>query len=135
MSDPLGAKLEFLDEQSQYNWRVGTGFHDPGDIEAHKMAANRTYLLVDVWGYSFSADKESRQTPEATLTCLRPVPQKRIVSNTTTATSSTGTATSTKTGSTTASTSTSTGSASSKGKRSKYEVVLSYISLLLLAVI
>lgn len=77
MSDDEIAKVEAVDVQHPWNWRMGTGYHDPGDTSAYEAAADRTYLLVDVWGYSPSAAKDSRQTPDATLTCLRPKPVKQ----------------------------------------------------------
>ncbi|RHZ55468.1 hypothetical protein CDV55_101642 [Aspergillus turcosus] len=55
-------------EQQQYSWRIGTGYHDPGDARAYALAANRTYLVATVWGYSQSA--RSRQVPEVSFGCL-----------------------------------------------------------------
>ncbi|KJK65772.1 hypothetical protein P875_00022190 [Aspergillus parasiticus SU-1] len=42
-------------EQQQYSWRIGTGYHDPGDARASALAANRTYLVATVWGYNQGA--------------------------------------------------------------------------------
>jgi hypothetical protein len=70
MSDKAQSKLMAVDEQNQYNWRMGTGFHDKGDKLAYELASNRTYLIADVWGYSSKLQKESRRTPEVTFTCL-----------------------------------------------------------------
>jgi hypothetical protein len=62
------APVQTSKEQQQYSWRIGTGYHDPGDTRAYASAANRTYLLATVWGYS--QDSESRQVPEVSLSCL-----------------------------------------------------------------
>jgi hypothetical protein len=58
-------------EESEVNWRIGTNFLDKGSKVAYQLASNRTYLIVDVWGYSkkLSGGGEKR-TPDATLTCL-----------------------------------------------------------------
>ncbi|KAJ5773846.1 hypothetical protein N7457_008742 [Penicillium paradoxum] len=76
MSDDEIAKVDAVDVQHPWNWRMGTGYHSPGNTAPREAAAERTYLLVDVWGYSPSADEDTRQTPNATLTCLRPEPVK-----------------------------------------------------------
>ncbi|KAE8318270.1 hypothetical protein BDV41DRAFT_572260 [Aspergillus transmontanensis] len=46
-------------EQQQYSWRIGTGYHDPGDARAYALAANRTYLVATVWGYSQTTSRLS----------------------------------------------------------------------------
>ncbi|EEP79267.1 predicted protein [Uncinocarpus reesii 1704] len=55
-------------EQQLYSWRIGTGYHDPGDARAYALAANRTYLVATVWGYSQSA--KSIKVPEVSFGCL-----------------------------------------------------------------
>lgn len=50
---------------------MGTGFHDLGDRNAYQTAANRTFLVATVWGYSASADKAKIQTPDVSLACLQ----------------------------------------------------------------
>jgi hypothetical protein len=70
LADKSSFKAMAVDEQSQFNWRIGTGFHDKGDKGAYEIASNRTYLVVDVWGYSKKLSQGSRRVPEATLTCL-----------------------------------------------------------------
>ncbi|KAB8211039.1 hypothetical protein BDV34DRAFT_220209 [Aspergillus parasiticus] len=55
-------------EQQQYSWRIGTGYHDPGDARAYALAANRTYLVATVWGYSQS--EKHIQVPEVSFGCL-----------------------------------------------------------------
>ncbi|KAE8140450.1 hypothetical protein BDV38DRAFT_239719 [Aspergillus pseudotamarii] len=55
-------------EQQQYSWRIGTGYHNPGDASAYALAANRTYLVATVWGYSQSA--KHIQAPEVSFGCL-----------------------------------------------------------------
>ncbi|KAK2590718.1 hypothetical protein QQS21_011589 [Conoideocrella luteorostrata] len=57
-------------EQNAYSWRIGTGYHGHGDARAYEVAANRTYLVVTVWGYSRSS--KSSQTPEVSFGCLSP---------------------------------------------------------------
>ncbi|KAE8418056.1 hypothetical protein BDV36DRAFT_295461 [Aspergillus pseudocaelatus] len=44
--------LQTNKKQQQYSWRIGTGYHDPGDARAYGLAANRTYLVATAWGYS-----------------------------------------------------------------------------------
>ncbi|KAB8266985.1 hypothetical protein BDV30DRAFT_244753 [Aspergillus minisclerotigenes] len=60
--------LQTNKEQQQYSWRIGTGYHDPGDARAYALAANRTYLVATVWGYSQS--DEHIQVPEVSVGCL-----------------------------------------------------------------
>jgi len=55
-------------DQQRYTWRIGTGYHDPGDARAYELAANRTYLIANVWGYSQSS--KSKQVPEVSFGCL-----------------------------------------------------------------
>ncbi|KAE8556894.1 hypothetical protein EYB25_001600 [Talaromyces marneffei] len=55
-------------EQQQYSWRIGTGYHDPRDASAYALAANRTYLIATVWGYS--QDSKLVQVPEVSFSCL-----------------------------------------------------------------
>jgi hypothetical protein len=59
-----------VDEESEANWRIGTGYHDKGSKIAYEMALNRTYLIVDVWGYSSKLSGGDKRVPDATLTCL-----------------------------------------------------------------
>lgn len=80
--------METVDEQGLHDWRIGTGYGERGKISAYEDAANRTFLVVDVWGYGYSADKEIRQAPRAGLTCLRPKQVKPTSSSTTTAAAS-----------------------------------------------
>ena len=80
MADKVQSKLIAIDEQDQYNWRIGTGFHDKGDTAAYRAATNRTYLVVNVWGYSDKLRRESRRVPEATLTCISARNQDAITS-------------------------------------------------------
>ncbi|KAE8365721.1 hypothetical protein BDV27DRAFT_156603 [Aspergillus caelatus] len=62
------APVQTNKEQQQYSWRIGTGYHDPGDASAYALAANRTYLVATVWGYSQSA--MHIQVPEVSFGCL-----------------------------------------------------------------
>ncbi|KAF2664290.1 hypothetical protein BT63DRAFT_460595 [Microthyrium microscopicum] len=70
MADAAQAKLLAVDEQNQNNWRIGTGYHDKGSQAAYDTANNRTFLLVNVWGYSEKLPQGNRKTPDATLSCL-----------------------------------------------------------------
>ncbi|KAE8327991.1 hypothetical protein BDV39DRAFT_204394 [Aspergillus sergii] len=80
-------------EQQQYSWRIGTGYHDPGDARAYALAANRTYLVATVWGYSES--EKHIQVPEVSFGCLSsgasniPLPPASPSSTTTTTSQST----------------------------------------------
>ncbi|KAF5858683.1 hypothetical protein ETB97_003898 [Aspergillus alliaceus] len=80
-------------EQHQYSWRIGTGYHNPGDARAYALAANRTYLVATVWGYSQSATPI--RVPEVSFGCLSsgasyiPPPPAPPLSTTTTTTAST----------------------------------------------
>ncbi|KND86424.1 hypothetical protein TOPH_08950 [Tolypocladium ophioglossoides CBS 100239] len=56
--------------QQQYSWRIGTGYHDPGDARAYAIAANRTYLVATVWGYSKKADPKAIKIPKVSFACL-----------------------------------------------------------------
>ncbi|KAE8378398.1 hypothetical protein BDV26DRAFT_292215 [Aspergillus bertholletiae] len=55
-------------EPSLYDWYIGTGYHDPGDVRAYTAATNRTYLVGTVWGYSKTS--KNTQVPEVTFSCL-----------------------------------------------------------------
>ncbi|GIJ88326.1 hypothetical protein Asppvi_007246 [Aspergillus pseudoviridinutans] len=68
LADPALGPVQTSKEQQQYSWRIGTGYHDPGDARAYAMAANRTYLVATVWGYSQSA--KSSQVPGVSFACL-----------------------------------------------------------------
>ncbi|KAB8256150.1 hypothetical protein BDV32DRAFT_153585 [Aspergillus pseudonomiae] len=80
-------------EQQQYSWRLGTGYHHPGDPRAYDLAANRTYLVATVWGYSENA--KTIQVPEVSFGCLSsgaggvPSPSPSPSSTTTATTAST----------------------------------------------
>ncbi|OQE16158.1 hypothetical protein PENSTE_c025G09779 [Penicillium steckii] len=59
----------FMDkEQSQYSWRIGTGYHEPGESPQYGWASNRTYLVATVWGYG--PQISSHHTPEVSLACI-----------------------------------------------------------------
>ncbi|KAH7348908.1 hypothetical protein BKA65DRAFT_372083, partial [Rhexocercosporidium sp. MPI-PUGE-AT-0058] len=96
--------------QQPYSWRIGTQYHEPGSAKAYEMAANRTYLVATVWGYSSTASSSIRKTPEVSFGILSsgaayvPPPP---VTNTTTSASSTSTASSTVSKSTASTTSSS----------------------------
>ena len=96
--------------QQPYSWRIGTQYHEPGSAKAYEMAANRTYLVATVWGYSSTASSSIRKTPEVSFGILSsgaayvPPPP---VPNTTTSASSTSTASSTVSKSTASTTSSS----------------------------
>ncbi|KAE8162608.1 hypothetical protein BDV40DRAFT_264728 [Aspergillus tamarii] len=62
------APVQTSKEQQPYSWRIGTGYHDPGDARAYALAANRTYLIATVWGYGQSA--MHIQAPEVSFGCL-----------------------------------------------------------------
>jgi hypothetical protein len=93
LADPALAPVQTSKDQQQYSWRIGTGYHDPGDATAYALAANRTYLVATVWGYSQSA--MSSQVPEVSFGCLSsgaayvPPPPAPPSSTTTTTTAST----------------------------------------------
>ncbi|GAM42378.1 hypothetical protein TCE0_044f16297 [Talaromyces pinophilus] len=46
LANTILAPVQTSKEQQQYSWRIGTGYHDPGDARAHASAANRTYLIA-----------------------------------------------------------------------------------------
>lgn len=78
---------------------MGTGYHDPGSALAYQMAANRTYLVATVWGYSRGA--KNQKTPDVSFGCVSPgdayVPPPTTTSTSTTTTPTpTSTPTSTK---------------------------------------
>ncbi|KAH8897252.1 hypothetical protein GQ53DRAFT_803287 [Thozetella sp. PMI_491] len=56
--------------QQPYSWRIGTQYHAPGSAEAYAIAANRTFLVATVWGYSASAGSGVRKTPDVSFACL-----------------------------------------------------------------
>ncbi|KAL7902431.1 hypothetical protein HDV63DRAFT_410161 [Trichoderma sp. SZMC 28014] len=68
IADTTLGPLQTNKEQQQYSWRIGTGYHNPGDAGAYALAANRTYLIATVWGYSKAA--KSIQVPEVSFNCL-----------------------------------------------------------------
>lgn len=47
---------------------MGTGYHDPGDARGYTLAANRSYLIATVWGYSQQAS--AKTVPVVTFACL-----------------------------------------------------------------
>lgn len=55
-------------EQQQDSWRMGTGYHAPGNARSYALAANRTYLIATVWGYSQQAS--AKTVPAVTFACL-----------------------------------------------------------------
>ncbi|KAL7923816.1 hypothetical protein ACQKWADRAFT_325559 [Trichoderma austrokoningii] len=70
IADTTLGPLQIDKEQQQYSWRIGTGYHNPGDASAYALAANRTYLIATVWGYSRAA--KAIQVPEVSFNCLSP---------------------------------------------------------------
>ncbi|OAA53156.1 hypothetical protein ISF_08997 [Cordyceps fumosorosea ARSEF 2679] len=56
--------------QQKDSWRIGTGYHSPGDAGPFATAAERTYLVATVWGYSATADPKSIKLPEVSFACL-----------------------------------------------------------------
>ncbi|KAH1711498.1 hypothetical protein KXX23_006427 [Aspergillus fumigatus] len=68
LADAALAPVQTSQEQQPYSWRIGTGYHDPGDARAYAAAANRTYLVATVWGFSPSA--KSTPVPEVSFGCL-----------------------------------------------------------------
>jgi len=84
MSDLTQAKVQAVDEQVSYNWRIGTGFHDAGQESVWSAALNRTHLIADVWGWSNNTSQGSRQTPEVTFGCLSPIANITLPGNNTT---------------------------------------------------
>lgn len=93
------APVQTSKEQQQYSWRIGTGYHDPGDAFAYALAANRTYLVATVWGYS--EDAVSSHVPEVSFDCLSSgagyIPPPPPSNTTTTAITTATTGTTTKT--------------------------------------
>jgi hypothetical protein len=107
MSDATQAQLMARDAPLQDNWRLGTGFHSPGNPQIWLEALNRTYLVANVFGYSNSSSTKS--TPPVTFSCLQPVPKVAVPWN---ATSTTSTSTVSSTSTSTSSSTSSAGSAS-----------------------
>ncbi|GFF60245.1 levanase [Aspergillus udagawae] len=68
LANPALGPVQTSKDQQQYSWRIGTGYHDPGDARAYALAANRTYLVATVWGYSQSV--KSSQVPGVSFACL-----------------------------------------------------------------
>ncbi|QKX54054.1 uncharacterized protein TRUGW13939_01137 [Talaromyces rugulosus] len=108
LANTATAPVQTSKEQQQYSWRIGTGYHDPGDALAYALAGNRTYLVATVWGYSEGA--VSSHVPEVSFDCLSsganyvpppPAPSPSPNTTTTTAITTTTTASSTSTPSTT----------------------------------
>ncbi|KAK1239407.1 hypothetical protein MKX07_008895 [Trichoderma sp. CBMAI-0711] len=99
ISNSVLGPLETIPKQQQYSWRIGTGYHSPGDALAYEIAANRTYLVATAWGYSKKLDANARKTPKVTWTCISsgdayvpPPPPPPPPSSTTTKPTSTPTA-------------------------------------------
>lgn len=96
LADPDFGSLQTSKDQQLYSWRMGTGFHGPGSALSYQMAANRTYLVATVWGYSRGAKNQKK--PEVSFGCVSPgdayVPPP---TTSTTTSSSTPTSTSTST--------------------------------------
>jgi hypothetical protein len=98
LANTATAPVQTSKEQQQYSWRIGTGYHDPGDALAYALASNRTYLIATVWGYSEGA--VSSHVPEVSFDCLSsganyvpPPPAPPPSPNTTTTTAITTTTT------------------------------------------
>ncbi|KAH8887280.1 hypothetical protein GQ53DRAFT_656666, partial [Thozetella sp. PMI_491] len=53
-----------------YSWRIGIEYHAPGSAEAYAIAANRTFLVANVWGYSASANSGIRKTLDVSFAYL-----------------------------------------------------------------
>ncbi|KAH7631548.1 hypothetical protein B0T09DRAFT_303063 [Sordaria sp. MPI-SDFR-AT-0083] len=70
LQDEVGARDATVDEVGRYTWMVGDGFQEPSDETTYYTAANRTYLVATVFGYS-EGYKSSVQ-PRVELSCLRP---------------------------------------------------------------
>ncbi|PTB63753.1 carbohydrate-binding module family 66 protein [Trichoderma citrinoviride] len=70
IANPVLGPLETIPDQQHYTWRIGTGYHSPGDPIAYEIAANRTYLVATVWGYSKNVDASKKKTPQVTWTCI-----------------------------------------------------------------
>ncbi|OAA59937.1 hypothetical protein ISF_05948 [Cordyceps fumosorosea ARSEF 2679] len=81
--------LQTSQNQQLYSWRIGTGYHDPSSTVAYQAAANRTYMVATVWGYS--KDASNKKTPSVSLGCVSGgdayVPPPPVSSTTTTSTS------------------------------------------------
>lgn len=72
LADAALAPVQTSQEQQPYSWRIGTGYHDPGDARAYAAAANRTYLVATVWA---SARVQSPpRSPRCRLGASRPAP-------------------------------------------------------------
>ncbi|KAJ3499457.1 hypothetical protein NLG97_g297 [Lecanicillium saksenae] len=89
LADPDLGLLQTSKDQERYSWRMGTGYHDPGSALPYQMAANRTYLVATVWGYS--RDAKTKKTPDVSFGCVSPgeayVPPPATTSTSTTSTS------------------------------------------------
>ncbi|KAL7943801.1 hypothetical protein V8C42DRAFT_358984 [Trichoderma barbatum] len=68
ISDPELGPLETSGKQEWYTWRIGTGYHEPRDARAFEIAAERTYLVATVWGYSKEA--KTKEKPTVTWNCI-----------------------------------------------------------------
>ncbi|KAL6807245.1 carbohydrate-binding module family 66 protein [Trichoderma sp. SZMC 28013] len=91
IADSVLGPLQTSNQQQQYSWRIGTGYRDPGDSRAYEIAANRTYLVATVWGYSKAANPKTIKVPGVTWTCISSgdayVPASPLLSSTTTTSS------------------------------------------------
>ncbi|KAJ3497857.1 hypothetical protein NLG97_g1582 [Lecanicillium saksenae] len=101
LADHDNGLLQTSQAQQPYSWRMGTGFHDPYSAQAYQAAANRTYMVATVWGYS----KGSKDTtvPQVSFGCVSggdayiPVPPPSSTSTSTTTSKPTSTSTSSST--------------------------------------
>ena len=55
----------------RYSVAYGTGWNDKANQTAFSFAANTTWLLVTVWGFSDSALADAATIPQTTVSCLR----------------------------------------------------------------
>ncbi|KAJ6784675.1 hypothetical protein PWT90_00418 [Aphanocladium album] len=104
LADHDNGLLQTSQMQQPYSWRMGTGFHDPYSPQAYQAAANRTYLVATVWGYS--KDSKNKTAPQVSFGCVSggdtyvPIPPPPSTTTTTTSkptSTSTSSATSTST--------------------------------------
>ncbi len=102
MDKTLGL-LQTSAAQQKDSWRIGTGYHSPGETGSFASAAERTYMVATVWGYSSTADSKSIKAPEVSFACLSsgkaytPPSQPPSSTSTTTTTNTTTTTTTTST--------------------------------------
>lgn len=62
--------LQTSANQQKDSWRIGTGYHSPGDAGPFVTAAERTYLVATLWGYSATADSKSIKLLEVSFAYL-----------------------------------------------------------------